>query len=276
MRSFPQASRQTLACDNVCSFGDGPYAYYKKSEIGKKLMVVDVLSKPGGLRRVASRLFYRSIKLAPRATNPYATHLPVLCAMGAVVEPARIVEFGSGLISTCGFQNRVAFPELACLDTFENDPDWYPRVFQQVGDDSRVKLSLMDAPMKEVVKGVDFKSADLIFVDDSKSHEERARTIQELAKHPLRGIPIVVHDFENWRIRWAVRRFDHVFSANALNPQAGVIWNGVWEGQKALGSINALIKEHSGSIVLDDSTGWAQMFRSRLGRDLLGVGRVSQ
>jgi hypothetical protein len=239
-------------------------------------MAVDVASRPKGFRGVANQLFQRTIRLSPRAPIPYATHLPLLCAMGAVAAPARVVEFGSGLISTCGFQNRVAFPEMASLDSFENDADWYPRVAERVGDDNRVKLSLIDAPMKEIVQRVDFTSADLIFVDDSKNHEQRVSTILELAKCRLRGIPIVVHDFENWRIRLSARRFDHAFCANALNPQTGIVWNGEWAGAKALRSINALIKEHSGSIATDDSTGWARIFRSRLGQDLLGAGKANR
>lgn len=221
------------------------------------------MAKTDGIRNLAKYFFHRSIHLAPRSPIPYATHLPILCAMGAIVEPARIVEFGSGLVSTCAFQNQVAFPRMVSMLSFENDPEWFKTVVEHVGNDHRVVLNLTDGPIESVVPQLDFTSTDLIFVDDSQTHEGRASTIAELAARRLPGLPIVIHDMDLWKIRRSARRFDHMFCMDALNPQTGVVWNGNWTGEKVLDSINRMVKEHCQSIPANDPAQWAALFRAR-------------
>jgi hypothetical protein len=220
------------------------------------------VTKPNVVRNLVKQLYQFSIRLAPRSSNPYASHLPILCAVGAIVEPERIVEFGSGLVSTRGFQNHVAFPKLVSLLSFENDPKWHQSVAEQVGNDNRIALRLTDGPIEEVVARLDFASTDLIFVDDSQTHEGRASTITKLAARRLQGLPIVIHDLDLWKIRRSAHRFDHVFCMDALNPQTGVVWNGNWAGEKALASINRLVKDHSQSIPANDPAQWARLFRT--------------
>jgi hypothetical protein len=222
------------------------------------------MSKPNPIRRAARQLFNRSIGLVAQSSTPYATHMPILCAIGAIVEPAHVVEFGSGLISTCGFQNRAAFPSLVRLQSFENDREWYESVKRQVDQDTRIELMLVHGPIKGIVGEVDLTSVDLIFVDDSRSHEARAETVTKLAAFVMPGTPVVIHDFEHWRLRLSAHRFDHFFRVDAFNPQTGIAWNGNWPGKEALFSANRLMKERSLSLPAGDLTQWAGVFRTRL------------
>src|ERR1700691_3025426 len=64
------------------------------------------------------RVYNRIIRLAPRSQQPYSTHVPVLAAMGIIAQPVRVLEYGSGLISTPAFLNRAAFPKLKHLASF--------------------------------------------------------------------------------------------------------------------------------------------------------------
>lgn len=210
------------------------------------------------------RHFYnRMIRLAPRSLDPYSTHLPILCSMAAIIQPTRVVEYGSGLISTTTFLNRTIFPRLTSLLSFENDREWYERVAGHIGDDPRLQLRLVEGTMKDAVARFDLDAADLVFVDDYDSVPlpGRADTIAALAALRPTRIPVVIHDLELWRFRRSAGRFEHVFRFDALNPQTGVVWNGSWDLADCLPAINRFIKKHSGIEPMSDVEQWTMVFR---------------
>ena len=227
----------------------------------------------GGRRRAPlserARFFYvrhfynRVIRLAPRSPDPYTTHLPSLLALGAIVRPSRVLEYGSGLISTPTFLNRKVFPALTSLVSFENHRDWYEAVASRIGDDARLQLRLVDGPMNCAVAGRDLAAADLVFVDDYHCDPPplpgRADTIAALAALRPCGFPIIIHDLELRHIRRSAGRFQHIFRVDAFNPQTGVVWNGHWRGATLLPSINRLIKRHGSRVPGQNAEQWAAL-----------------
>jgi hypothetical protein len=208
-----------------------------------------------GIRRVYNRI----IRLAPRSQHPYSTHLPVLAAMGIIVQPVQVLEYGSGLISTPAFLNRAIFPSLKHIASFENNREWHENVTGRIGGDARAQLWLTEGPMKDAVARDDLASADLVFVDDSDALG-RAQTIAAIADSRPLGIPIVIHDMELLQIRRSAALFDHVFCFNAFHPQTGVAWNGHWRPARALPLLNRLIRQGSLTVPCDDVEGWVRAF----------------
>jgi hypothetical protein len=205
-------------------------------------------------------VYYRAIRLKKRSEDAYSTHLPILCALGANLLPMRVVEYGSGLISTTAFLNRSVFPRLESLLSFENDSSWYAAVVESVGYDARLELRLAEGAMKNAVAPCDLARCSLVFVDDSDDIG-RAETITAIAAYRPLGTPIVIHDIEQWRLFKAARQFDHMFRFDALSPQTGVAWNGHWDLAELLPRMNRWIQLHSEKISARNAEEWASIFR---------------
>ena len=188
-------------------------------------------------------IYNRIIRLRPRSSEPYSTHLPILCALGASIQPKRVVEYGSGLISTPAFLDRSLFPNLESLLSFESNQPWYETVARNTGDDPRLDLRLTASVIKDAVASGDIAKADLVFIDDSDELERRADTVAAVSNCRPIGIPIVIHDIEQWHLFRAAKRFDHLFRFDILNPQTGLVWNGQWELARFLPHMNQLIKQ---------------------------------
>jgi hypothetical protein len=205
-------------------------------------------------------VYYRAIRLKKRSEDAYSTHLPILCALGANILPKRVVEYGSGLISTPAFLNLSVFPRLESLLSFENDSSWYAAVVESIGYDARLELRLAEGPMKNAVAPSDLAGCGLVFVDDS-DEIGRAETITAIAACRPVGVPIVIHDIEQWHLFQAAMRFDHMFRFDALSPQTGVVWNGHWDLAELLPRMNRRIQRHSEKISTRNTEEWAAIFR---------------
>lgn len=210
------------------------------------------------------RVYKRMIRLAPRSQDPYSTHLPILCALAAIVQPTRIVEYGSGLISTTTFLNRTIFPKVISLLSFENNREWYDNVASQIGHDTRLQFRLVDSSMKDAVSKNELTGAELVFVDDEDSSGRRADTIAAISLLRLSGIPIVIHDIELPRLRRRAGGFDHVFRFDGLHPQTGVAWNGSWDLAHRLPAINRLIRMYSTTVPQRCVEQWSAVFYEAL------------
>lgn len=209
---------------------------------------------------IRRQVYYRAIRLKKRSEDAYSTHLPILCALGATLLPKRVVEYGSGLISTPAFLNRSAFPRLESLLSFENDLSWYASVVESIGYDARLELRLAEGAMKNAVAPSDLAGCSLVFVDDS-AEIERAETIAAIAACRPLGVPIVIHDIEQWRLFQAAKRFEHMFRFDALSPQTGVVWNGDWDLAELLPRMNRRIQRHSEKVSARNAEEWASIFR---------------
>ena len=201
-----------------------------------------------------ARSFYRTvIRLAPWDSVPYATHLPVLAALSAVVRPKVIVEFGSGTYSTLAFLDRAIFPTVESLVSLEDDSAWYEKMKQFVSADSRASLRLVASPVASQVRSIVWSAVDLIFVDDSEERG-RAMTLKELSKH-VSGTPVVLHDYNSLRLRWATRPFERRYCFNIWNPQTGVLWNGNLPCYQHLDRVDSILRDNK-ELSVHDTAGW--------------------
>ena len=54
-------------------------------------------------------------------------------------------------------------------------------------------------------------SGDLVFIDDERSDVLRSHTVVAVARCCPDGVPVVMHDADQWRLQRAIRNFDHHF-----------------------------------------------------------------
>ena len=208
---------------------------------------------------------YRNPPLAPYSEVPYATHLPVLLGLGHLLHLRRIVEFGCGDFSTVAFLDRAAFPEVVSLASYENHLEWHARVAAKVAGDPRVTLSAVHGLMHPVVASAPVVDADLVFIDDSFSLEERAATIRDVARRPGRAA-VVIHDFEQRDYQEAAAAMPHRFRFTAFNPNTGVAWDGAPLHERQLRRLNRLLAKHAARVRPDDIGAWVRLIGERFPR----------
>lgn len=125
--------------------------------------------------------------------NPYASHLPVLRAIGSTMPIRRVLEFGGGEYSTPEFLDRNSFPVLERLVTVERDDVWRERL-----------AAIKDVRLTLRKEWEDPHGYDLIFIDDGQNTAERVRTIEAVAKAKPPGL-VVIHDAEIAEYQEAVK-----------------------------------------------------------------------
>jgi hypothetical protein len=193
--------------------------------------------------------------LPPRATNDYATHVPVLIGLASLRRIERVLEFGCGRYSTRTFLDRAAFPDLKELHSVENDPAWA----KQIKTDARGKLHLTTGPISDMVSSFDLETFDLILVDDSKTAAERAATIRTLTVFHPSNPWLLIHDYEVDEYQRASDSFKQRFIFKAFNPQTGFVSNAGEEHE--LKAIDKQIKANRTRLEPDDVEGWVRVFR---------------
>lgn len=204
----------------------------------------------------------RAIRRTPeRHANPYATHVPVLLALGQAAPIRRVAEFGCGIYSTLTFLDRTAFPALVALDSFESDPAWSEQVVAAAAGDPRLRLTVVPAAIGDYVAQVPLHGYDLIFVDDSLRAGERAATIRAIAAaRPLPGV-VVIHDFEQPLYRRAAAGFARRYSFTSLNPHTGVAWDGAPVDVGRLGRLRRTIARHAARVQPDARAEWVRLLQ---------------
>ncbi len=151
--------------------------------------------------------------------DPYATHLPVLRALGRHLPIRSVLEFGAGLYSTCEFLNRGSFPHLDSLVSIEDDAGWRKRMADFI-DDPRWICPLVPPIDGLLESPVGF---DLIFIDDGLQVSERVLTIKAVAEASVPCI-VVIHDFEQMAYQQAAD-FKHLHFFTQAVPWTAVLWN---------------------------------------------------
>ena len=144
------------------------------------------------------------------ALDPYASHLPILRSVLALIKPEKVLEFGAGFHSTPCFLER---PELKRLISVEADPGWRKQVAEHCADDR-----LVLRPDKRVVPA----AFDLIFIDDGQNATERLDTIRFVLSqtHP----PVVIHDAEVPQYATAIKELATMHSIYPTKPETAVVW----------------------------------------------------
>jgi len=199
------------------------------------------------------------LRVPPRATNPYLTHIPVLLSLPSWIRVRNVLEFGCGDFSTRTFLDRQYYPELQRIDSYENDSTWATHIRQQFGGDARLSVRFVDGAICDTVHSLNLEQYDLVFIDDSATGEERSATIRAVALQcPKRAI-VVVHDFEYYPYRRASAAFRHRFRFTSLNPNTGLLWNDGPLAKSVMGRLNRVLR-NSGEITNTDE--WAETLRT--------------
>ncbi len=197
--------------------------------------------------------------IAPRSSNDYATHIPVLVALAQHVRIEQVLELGCGNFSTPTFLNKRIFPNLKRLDSFDNDESWIAKVHAQVGNDSRYHSQFINGPVSSTLFETSLEKFDLIFVDDSTSVEERSQTITKLSERQPGNVLIVIHDYEVNEYRAAAAGFEHRNTFKAFTPQTGVVWNGKIVSTELIKRLESQVKRFAWRIEPDDVEGWLKV-----------------
>jgi len=156
----------------------------------------------------------------PVAAHPFATHLPVLRALGRALNARCVLEFGAGLYSTPEFLTLSRFPALEMLVSIERDEGWRDRIVELVGSDPRVVM-----PRPFPIYHESLAAYDLILIDDGQDPEDRVETIEAVVEACPPGV-VVIHDFETRQYQQAADGFEHCVVFDQHTPWTAVCWNG--------------------------------------------------
>lgn len=147
--------------------------------------------------------------------DAYASHLPMLTALGAWLPVRRALELGGGRYSTLTLLDRARYPHLEKLVTVETDAGWREWLRANV-DDARWELADSIPPW--------IGEYDLVFIDDGHSLDERVASIEAVsAAWPCAAV--VIHDFEQTAYQRAAD-FDWLEVYTGRLPWTALAWNG--------------------------------------------------
>lgn len=203
-------------------------------------------------------------RLAERAANPYATHIPVLVGLPRLMKIRRLLELGCGEYSTLTFLKREVYPDLETIVSFEKEPVWKEKIAMLTGNDPRMNLRLVTGAMSNAVIETDLQMFDLIFVDDSASGEQRTETIREVVRKLGQSQIAVIHDYEFKPYRKSAKDVLNHFRFDSLNPNTGIVWNYAPISRRQLRKLHAIIQKNCKHLLPDDIKQWIQIFNSEL------------
>ncbi len=227
-------------------------------------LITRIRNRLSWLRHISGQLWDRYIlKMPPRSLNPYATHLPILMAVGRLRPVRRVLELGCGRHSTLAFLNRMAFPDLVSLHSLEDDRTWAETISNEVGNDPRFNLMILNNSVASAVSSMDLSLYDLILVDDSANAAQRVDTIGHVLRNCPRQCIVAIHDYEVPQYR-QVGRLTHHFRFTCLCPNTGVLWHDAGLSIFQLRRISAVIRVHAGAVMADDIASWATILDGEL------------
>ena len=154
----------------------------------------------------------------------FATHLPYLLALCQDISPKSFLELGGGTFSTPALYDKALFPSLQRILTVEDDADWASRIRDVVGL-SEDHVTLVD-DVSNFVLDYDGQDFDIVFIDDSKTIIERAKTVEACVKKFPNSL-LVIHDFE-------VRAYQ-IALGDAVEKTVGDAWR-PWVGMASFSS----------------------------------------
>lgn len=220
--------------------------------------------------RVVRSLAFRARRFlappAPRAAEPYGTHVPVLIGVARLLPIRRVLELGCGKYSTLTFLDPVAFPHLERLDSFETDPIWRDEILMAAQHDPRLEITIVNGPMAAATASMPFHRYDLVLVDDSADEASRAASITAVAERHAPSNIVVIHDFEMQSYRLAAEAIPRRFAFTAFNPHTGVAWDTAPLAAADLRRLERLMKRYANSVPPHDRARWGALVDARFRR----------
>jgi hypothetical protein len=141
----------------------------------------------------------------------YGSHLPVLRALLAQLQPHNVLEYGAGLFSTPEFLRR---DELVRLISVEPDAAWRSKVAKACKDPRLVLRSELH---------VDPNFFDLILIDNGECMADRLEVIRYVLSrpHPI----VVIHDADVAQYAAAIKELAIYHTTVATDPPTAVVWS---------------------------------------------------
>lgn len=200
------------------------------------------------------------------------SHIPVIVLMSLLFPVRKVLECGSGLISTLVFCDTKIYSEIEQFDSLENGSlNYANNVCASMGSHkSGYKLHYSFVKMTKFVNNFDINLYDLVLLDDSDSLEDRAATIYNVTKKANRPI-ILIHDFEQKLYQQAVQSEFRKFVFDTVEPFTAVLWKKESELveskdefiRKVFTSFKELIAREM-ERYQGDSIQWQQFFKEQL------------
>lgn len=162
--------------------------------------------------------------MIPMIPSSYS-HVPIITLLPLLLPIKRVLECGSGVISTPIFCDKTIYPDMEQFDSLENGSlNYANRTCAAMGDHLFIhKLHYTPGKMAEIINDYDINQYDLILIDDSDSVEARSQTIFNItsrAHHPI----LLIHDFEQPSYHHAVQLDFQKFIFDDFEPHTGVFW----------------------------------------------------
>lgn len=150
-------------------------------------------------------------------SKPYASHVPVLKALGQHLPIKRVVEYGAGPASTSVFLNRNVFPQLTSLVSYEDSNEWCERLRRDIQDD---RWDLREIVHGNYVADARFVNGyDLAFID-TQTADSRVALLRELqGQAPI----VVLHDYDGPEsYRRAIAEWSHKIIFKGMSPNTAI------------------------------------------------------
>ena len=142
----------------------------------------------------------------------YGSHLPVLRALLAQIQPHNVLEYGAGLFSTPEFLRR---DELVRVISVEPDEAWRSKVAKACSDPRLVLRPEIH---------VDPAFFDFIFIDNGECAADRLEVIRHVLSRPEHPIT-VVHDADVAEYAAAIKELAIYHTIVATDPPTAVVWS---------------------------------------------------
>jgi hypothetical protein len=174
-----------------------------------------------------------------------ASHIPVLTLLGQQYNIEKVLEIGSGELSTPLFLNKKIYPRLETLISVEDNSVWVDKIKSLVQKDDRIEFRpTVPAALYDY---------DLIFVDGPQDKEKRIKTIHYITREIISPI-IVIHDMDVKDYAKAVNKIFYSFNFSAISPWTTVFSKDVLPVSK-FKNVNRKIKTNFNNIE-EDAEKW--------------------
>ena len=189
--------------------------------------------------------------------NPIATHAPVLIGLGRVFKVQRVLELGTGLISTPLFLDTKNFNHLTRLVSYENNFKWYQYVSKKNKQQKKWDFKFVKGSISDNLNEESVNDYDVVFVDDSNKSIDRRNTIKKALE--IKTKFLIIHDFENPYYYFNLFRSRKVKRIKNLVPNTGIIYSKNVK-EKDLLHVIKVIEDNSKIIGVHDIKSWREVF----------------